>query len=300
MNAKLLQRLLLAAISSASLSLCACSSTDGCGGTVTTTYAMALLDDAGVPADGGASDAGPRPTTCEAACERFNDFATLLSCSFTKLQEKGQTVDAVECRTQPMCEGRRPSALRSHAEGSDFAAAAHLEAASVYAFAHLAKELRHHGAPRRLLRAARRSRRDEVRHTRATTALARQRGLTVVRPVVAAMSIRSLEEIALENAIEGCVRETYGALAAWWRARHAPERDVRAAYQRIAHDETRHAALSADLDRWLAARLSPAARARVGAAKTAALEELRAELSAAPSAVPPIEIVLPMLRALLR
>lgn len=298
MNAKLLQRLLLAAVSSASLSLCACSSTDGCGGTVTTTYAMALVDDAGVADDGGPLDAGPRPKTCEEACERLNSWATLVSCNFTKLQEKGQMVDAVECRTNPICEGRRPCALRSHAPGADFAAAAHLEAASVYAFAHLARELRHHRAPRRLLRAARRSRRDEVRHTRATTALARQHGLAVIRPVVAAMSIRSLEEIALENAIEGCVRETYGALSAWWRARNATDREVRAVYARIAHDETRHAALSRELDRWLSARLSPAARARVGAAKTAALDELRAELSAAPSAVP-VELVLSTLRAVL-
>jgi hypothetical protein len=299
MNAKTLQRLLLAAVSSASLYLCACSSTGDCRGLVTTTYAMAILDDAGVGDDGGPADAGPRPTTCEEACKRLNEWSTVVSCSFTKIEEKGRMVDAVECKANPMCEGRRPSELRSHAEGSDFAAAAHLEAASVYAFAHLARELRHHGAPQRLIRAARRSRRDEIRHARATSALARKRGLQITRPEVAPMTIRELEAIAIENAVEGCVRETYGAMTAWWRALHSPDRDVRAAYVRIARDETRHASLARELDRWLLARLDPRARARVEAARNGAYEELRAELSRGRGDGAPVELVLSTLGALM-
>lgn len=300
MNAKVLQRLLIAAISSAPLLVCGCSSTGSCGGTVTNIYAMALLDDAGVPRDAGSLEAGTdggRPSTCEEACERLQQFSVPTGCAFVKLQENGRTVDAVECRANPMCEGRRPCALRSHAEGSDFAAASHLEAASVFAFAHLARELRHHGAPQRLLRAARRSRRDEVRHARATRALARRQGGAVQRVVVSAMKVRNLEAIAIENAVEGCVRETYGAFTAWWRAEHASDRHVRDAYRRIARDETRHAVLSRELDRWLLARLEPKGRARVAAARTAAYEELRAELSLAPNRGAPLEIVLRVLSA---
>ena len=300
MNAKVLQRLLIAAISSVPLLSCGCSSTGSCGGTITNLYAMTLLDDAGVPSDGGALEAGAdggRPSNCEEACKRLQQFSVPTGCAFTKLNENGKMVDAVECRANPMCEGRRPATLRSHAEGSDFAAACHLETASVFAFAHLARELRHHGAPQRLLRAARRSRRDEVRHARATRALARRQGGHVERVVVSAMKVRDLEAIAVDNAVEGCVRETYGALTAWWRAEHASDRHVRDAYRRIARDETRHAALSRELDRWLLARLDRGARARVNAARDAAYEELRAELSLAPNRGAPLEIVLRVLSA---
>ena len=298
MHARVLQALLIAAVSGASTLYCGCSSTSGCGGTVTTTYAMALLDDAGVPDDGGAeagADAG-RPSTCEEACKRLNEFSTITGCRFTQLEEKGRMVDAVECRAIPMCEGRRPEGLRSHAEGHDFAVAAHLEAASVFAFAHLARELRHHGAPKRLLKAARRSRRDEIRHARATRALARR---AVPRVSIEAMPIRALEAIAIENAIEGCVRETYGALTAWWRATHSPDVHVRDAYRKIARDETKHSALAWQLDCWLAPRLSVDARRRVEAARVAAFEELRADLALSRGDGPPIEITLSTLRRML-
>jgi hypothetical protein len=263
---------------------------------------MALLDDAGVPSDGGAeagaeagTDAG-RPATCEEACKRLNEWSSVISCAFTTLNENGKTVDAVLCKTYPMCEGRRPEGLRSHAEGCDFAAASHLEAASVFAFAHLARELRHYHAPKKLLRAARRSRRDEIRHARMTRALARR---PVLRVEVQPMAVRDLEAIALENAIEGCVRETYGALAAWWRATHAPDRDVRDAYRKIARDETKHSALAWELDRWLSPRLSADARRRVEAARIAAFEELRADLALSHGDGPPIEIALATLRSII-
>jgi hypothetical protein len=62
--------------------------------------------------------------------------------------------------------------------------------------------------------------------------------------VAPAPPARSLEELAVENAVEGCVRETYGALTAIWQARTAKDPSVAAAVRRIARDETRHAALS--------------------------------------------------------
>lgn len=50
--------------------------------------------------------------------------------------------------------------------------------------------------------------------------------------------------------------------------------------RRIAHEETRHAALSLEVQRWLEQRLDGAARERVRAAREHALAELAAELRA--------------------
>ena len=52
----------------------------------------------------------------------------------------------------------------------------------------------------------------------------------------------TFETVAVENAIEGCVRETYGALVSFWQARAAGDPKVREVYARIAEDElsTRH------------------------------------------------------------
>ncbi len=77
-----------------------------------------------------------------------------------------------------------------------------------------------------LVRAARRSAREEIRHARSAGRLARRFGAVPVRARYGASClVRSLEDVALENAIEGCVRETYGAAVAWWQAErsHDPQ-----------------------------------------------------------------------------
>jgi hypothetical protein len=96
------------------------------------------------------------------------------------------------------------------------------------------------------------------------------------------IATRSLEAIATENAIEGCVRETYGALLATWQSMHARDRDVRGAMKSIARDETRHASLAWTVQRWLDRRLDRSARARVAEAKRTAIAQLRAELAIEP------------------
>jgi hypothetical protein len=142
----------------------------------------------------------------------------------------------------------------------------------------LARELRSLDAPRALVCAAERAARDEVRHTRSMNALARRFGVHPRLPRIASPAPRSLESIACENAAEGCVRETFGALIATWQAKAARDRDVRAAMELIAVDETRHAALSWRVSRWTDTRLSREAKKRVADARRAALRELEVEL----------------------
>ena len=220
------------------------------------------------------------PESCKEICGLGFGFG----CSVAALTT---TTATVQC--QPGCAvGRRPAGLDdasscdTRAAGSYFAEIAHLEAASVTAFRVLRDELRASGAPKKLVRAAARAARDEIRHTRATGALARRFGATPRVPSIAPAKPRSLEAIALENAIEGCVRETYGALLATHQAEAATDPVVRAAMLRIARDETRHAALSWQVSGWLETRLDASAKRNVAQAKQAAAVELIGALANEP------------------
>jgi hypothetical protein len=189
-------------------------------------------------------------------------------------------------------EGRRPERLVAaepcaHEEASRlgryFATVAHLEAAAVLAFEHMIAELLEHGAPRDLIEAARAARRDEIRHARATTRLAKRFGVVPPAAHMAPTPIRDLFAIALENEIEGVVRETLGAAIATWRAEHASDPDVRAVMGFIAEDERRHAELSWQVATWVRARLDVRERARLDERRRAAIDELPATLGGDPA-----------------
>lgn len=175
--------------------------------------------------------------------------------------------------------GRRPEGLvdcpgRARTVAGFFADACHLEAASVPAFGELASELALHGAPRHLVDACLRARADEIRHARTTAALARRFGARPRPPQVRPRPPRSLYAVALDNATEGCVRETFGAAVAHVQARRSQVPAVRRAMGPIAADETRHATLSWAIDAWARTRLRPAERHRLDGARAEAAEAL--------------------------
>lgn len=189
--------------------------------------------------------------------------------------------------------GRRPVGLRPAERdravapsvvGQHFARCARLEAASVTAFQRLHDELAAHGAPQRLLRRIRAAVRDEVRHARQTAALAEGHGARPLRASVRAPRSRSLFYIARENAVEGCVRETYGALVGLWQAGHVADPGLARQLQRIAQDELNHATLSWDIAHWLAPRLSVRQNRALSRAQAGALAALQRELATPPHA----------------
>jgi hypothetical protein len=163
--------------------------------------------------------------------------------------------------------------------GAYFARMAHDEAASVHAFDRMRAELVALGAPRSLVRAADRSARDEGRHARVMAALARAHGAEPAPARVRRARRRGLEAIARENAAEGCIRETWGALVLALQAARAYDPALRATFARVAADEARHAALSWALARFAEGRLGPAGRRRVAAARRRALGSLRRALA---------------------
>jgi len=159
---------------------------------------------------------------------------------------------------QPYC-GRRPEGFAiGDVEPATIAELldnmATLEAASIDAFERLARELEYHGAPAELIARALAARDDEVRHTQTIDALARTHGgRGAQRPTNTSLDVRPLTEIALENAVEGCVHETWGALVATFQAERAATPELRSLFGAIAADERAHAALAHDIHRWLAA-----------------------------------------------
>jgi hypothetical protein len=80
--------------------------------------------------------------------------------------------------------------------------------------------------------------------------------------------------------IEGCVRETFGAMVAHWQALHAPDAATRRTFARIARDETRHAALAWSIAKWASQKLDPKSRARLARIRRDAVAALADELSA--------------------
>jgi hypothetical protein len=156
------------------------------------------------------------------------------------------------------------------------------ETASIHAFDVLARDLARLEAPAELVSAAQSARADEVHHARAMARLARRHGARPSRPRAGRLEHRkSIESLALENAVEGCARETYGALLATWQSLRATDPTMRALFARIATDETRHAALAWAIAAWAEARLDARGRARVLRARREALRELSQQIGTA-------------------
>ena len=114
------------------------------------------------------------------------------------------------------------------------------------------------------------------------TRLARKHGGDPRPPRVARRCLRSLGAIARENAVEGCVRETFGAMVAQVQAERAADPAIKRAMKRIAIDEASHAELSWDVASFCDDRLDAHARREVREAVAEALASLRAEIEHEP------------------
>ncbi|MCB9637346.1 MAG: hypothetical protein H6728_10590 [Myxococcales bacterium] len=188
-------------------------------------------------------------------------------------------------------DGRRPEGLSLTSMDGDycgledrevvsmfFAKSAYLESAAVVAFEYLARELEAYNAPSSLIAIAHEAIDEEIEHARQMTELARHFGSAIVPEVeVAPFQLRPLHQIAFENALEGCTRETYGALKALWQAEVAQEACVREVYAKVGFEESRHAALSWAIDEWVRPLLTQEQEEERTRLQQEALAELRKE-----------------------
>jgi hypothetical protein len=227
-------------------------------------------------AQGGAGSKEPEP--CAVVCHASHRTQPDTNCTYRADADGACFADCTTEQTQ-YC-GRRPAGLsrtrsaKAAGAGDFLAGAARLEAASVKAFERLAAELESHGAPKKLVASAKKSAEDERRHTRVTRALARRFGGEWARPTVRRPRARSLRAMAIENAVEGCLREAFGALVATHQAEHAGDARVRRAMRVIAADETAHAALAFRVGAWAGDRLDEKASRALGSSLRRAGREL--------------------------
>ncbi|MFO0639439.1 MAG: hypothetical protein U0183_09540 [Polyangiaceae bacterium] len=233
----------------------------------------------GVPEGVDPTD-GMSPAECAKVCPQADNGRQYYSCSaYLKDDLPGPSFECYSC-----VEGRRPEGYvepRAEATVAGWLAhAADLERVSIDAFRILHRELSHYGAPEALLLASLRAEADEVVHARMMGNLAVREGATLSSTPVPHGEVRALVDIALENAVEGCVRETYGAVVAGYQAAHAARVDVRKLMDRVYRDECAHAELAWSVHAFLLPKLSSDERARVEAAMDAAVRELHASADA--------------------
>ena len=236
--------------------------------------------------DAGILDAGADGgLACVAWCNAAKPQGVPDSVSCASLPLDGG--DGVTAYCGACASGRPPRGFAARpagapdAAGETLARIAQLEAASVEAFHALRADLATLGAPRGLLGAVRGAARDEVRHARVMKRAAERYGARVPETIVPAARPRSLLQLAIENAEEGCVRETFGAAVAALQAARATDARLRRSMRRIAEDELGHAALAWRIAAWLEGELDARGRASVARARRAAVARLRAELAAA-------------------
>lgn len=160
-----------------------------------------------------------------------------------------------------------------------FAALARDEAVSIDSFERLADELERAGAPAELVARARSASLDEVHHAEAMAAMGSRFGRRPGLPARQRHATRELSDVLLENAREGCVNETYAALAAAYQARTARDPAARELFARIAEDERRHAELAWDIDAWGRERVPGEAHEAIDAARRQAFDRLEAFLA---------------------
>lgn len=189
--------------------------------------------------------------------------------------------------------GRRPIGHIEHPLSSRglpafLAHGARLEAASVLAFSQLADRLQAWGAPGTLVDRCREAAVEEAQHAELLGALASAAG-NDVEPATQHHVAVDLLGAALDNAVEGCVREAWSALACAVSARRARTSALRIAYERLAVDEAGHAQLAWDLHQWFMEQVSPDQRDIIIVAQRKAIADLpalaRAQQKSAPSAL---------------
>lgn len=224
---------------------------------------------------------------------RYDCSARVVGCSFSggawRIEERPRAEGERLALDWHAPELRRPE-VGSLSRGERRLAALHwarvgaAEHVSIAGFQRFARDLEAHGAPPSLLAAARRAAMDESRHARLAFTLASVFAGAPIGPPArgrgAASSVdvparRSLAELALATAREGCTVETLSACLLDGALRGATDPAIAAVLRGMRGDEERHAALAWASLRWMLSR-DPGMATAVHAALEQAIEGLSA------------------------
>ena len=259
-----------------------CSSTGGCAPTQ-----AEVLVASGVPLSSAQGTAAQRgECSIRQAGKRCSEVMGEGGAGGAGAAEQCIDLFDVTCTETYVCTGgrrhtswRRGRASLTPADQQDvgawYARAAADEAGSVRSFRALAQELRSSALGAGFSRRLRAAAREEVRHARSMRGEAQRRGAARVSNEFSKLTSRSLLDIALENAKQGCVEETWAALVAQFQALHASATPTKQQFSEIAADEARHAELAWDLHAQLRRELGSSERARLDSWLTDSIEQLR-------------------------
>lgn len=162
-----------------------------------------------------------------------------------------------------------------------------MEHASVAAFARFSLQLLGLGAPPQLVARAAEAMQDEIRHAHACFGLARHYSGGDIGPgplaIAGALEQWDLCSVVLGTLLEGCIGETVAALEAAEALAHCEHPATRAVLERIAVEESRHAALAWQFVAWALATGPERLKERVEQAFDAALGSGGGDVSPGPS-----------------
>lgn len=189
------------------------------------------------------------------------------------------------CPPRPVV-GRMPAGAHFETQevtselGDYFSSMAAMETAAVTAFRYLARELEAYQAPESLIAKARLAVSEEIDHAEMAGLLSQAYEAAVPHVEVDDFQLRSLFEVALENAVEGCVNETFAAACGLWQHQHAELAAFKAVMARVAEEESGHAELSWEIHSWIMPQLTEAQQQHINAAQAEAIESLYATFRA--------------------
>ena len=157
--------------------------------------------------------------------------------------------------------------------GGYFANLAQEEATAVFAFGELLEHLQRWQAPESLQDWCRKIIREERTHALMMSGLAHRNGQGSAVIQFPSVNQVSMKEMAIHNALTGCIGETWSAVLLRYQSEHAPK--YNGVFKRIAKDETSHAEFSWVLHEWLMSQLTQDEQTEV-------LEAMREMLSRLP------------------
>jgi len=166
----------------------------------------------------------------------------------------------------------------------------HAEASSVGAFLQLRAELQFHDAPLEMQQRCLKAAVEEVHHARMMAKLAQDEECELPELQFGDFCERSLFELTLDNAVEGCIYESFSALKAQYQSTNSSDERLLTAMKVIARDETHHAQLAWDIHHHLMSRLTLDEQVQIRQAQRAALNNVltQATLDASRSGEPPV------------
>lgn len=198
--------------------------------------------------------------SCIEHCQMQDTGERLLSCQY----EKGDAgMIQVRCNREGSCAipgrwtsiaGPKPLAL-AYSIQEEMKRRVKCEAVAVIAFERLAFELKAYQAPIELLAKIQVAIEDEKRHTSNFSSVCLAQNWEIEEDIthiqVSQYPVRSLLELAIENAIEGCVGESFAALENLYQSHFAKNQTIKALHQSIVFDEIAHAELSWQIHDWI-------------------------------------------------